>query len=115
MAWAGGVTGQAGDLTYAIQGNVLAGSAVVLAAEQALLAQHGDLTDRLLAAMLAAAQTGGDGRCSCNNAQPASCGAPVPGFDLREKKSAHCGFMLVSRVGDPLGTCDTANGCATSG
>jgi len=110
--WAGGVSGTVGDISYAIQGNVLAGEAVVRNAELALLSEPGDTAKKLMAAMLAAAQTGGDGRCSCSSSDPDSCGAPPPGFDLRTAKSAHTAFVLVSRVGDAPGTCGSGSGCA---
>lgn len=111
-AWAGGVAGRAGDIAYAVQGNVLAGQAVVDAAVQALLAAPGPMPERLMAAMHAAAAAGGDGRCSCSQTAPASCGAPPPGFDLTTQKSAHTGFALVARRGESKGVCNAADGCA---
>lgn len=108
-AWAGGVTGQIGTLAYAIQGNILTGAPVVLRAEKALKETKGDLADRLMAAMLAARNMGGDGRCSCSKSAPTSCGSPPPSF----QKSAHVGFMILTRVGDSDGGCDAGTGCAT--
>lgn len=110
--WAGHLTGVSGDWAYAVQGNVLAGENVILQAEQAILNTPGDMADKLLAAMLAAAQFGGDGRCSCSNSDPDSCGSPPPGFDLDQDKSAHTAFMLVSRQGDETGNCNRTIGCA---
>jgi hypothetical protein len=52
---------------------------------------------------------GGDGRCSCNPVAPTSCGVPPPGFT----KTAHTGFLVVSRPGDTDGGCNKAQGCAT--
>jgi len=95
-AWAGGVTGQVGDLVYCVQGNVLTGEPVVSLAEQAIVNTPGDLPEKLMAAMEAAYSMGGDGRCSCAPADPEGCGSPPPEFD----KSAHVGYMLVSRPGD---------------
>ncbi len=108
-AWAGGLTGTAGTLTYAIQGNILTGAPVVTAARDALLNTNGDLAEKLMAAMLAAQSMGGDGRCSCSPAAPTSCGSPPPGFT----KSAHVGFMIIARMGDSDGTCGSAGGCAS--
>ena len=105
-----GVVGEVGDLAYAIQGNVLAGSEVVEAAEATLLATGGDLGQRLLAAMVAARELGGDGRCSCSMSRPASCGAPPPDFE----KSAHCGFLVVARIGDPDAPCLTGSDCVSN-
>lgn len=110
--WRGGRTGQIGTITYAIQGNVLAGKPVLDAAEQALVSTPGDLSDRLMEAMLAAARFGGDGRCSCSGTVPDSCGAPPPGFDPETMRSAHIGFVMVSRQGDARGVCNRVTGCA---
>ena len=104
----GGVVGVVGELRYAIQGNVLTGDAVWLEAEKALINTPGDLSQKVMAAMEAARAMGGDGRCSCSQSAPTSCGAPpVNGFT----KSAHCAFVGLARVGDELGTCNS-NGCA---
>lgn len=108
-AHASGVVGRFGNTYYAIQGNVLTGSAVVLAAEQAFTTTAGDLPERLMAAMEAARAMGGDGRCSCSPADPTGCGAPPASFT----KAADVGYMIVARVGDvddnaclPLGCAD---------
>jgi hypothetical protein len=103
-----GVVGEVGDLAYAIQGNVLSGEVVVRAAESALLGTPGDLSQKLLAAMQAARDMGGDGRCSCDFSDPIGCGAPPDDFD----KSAHVGFLLVTRVGDDVPPCRNGSDCA---
>lgn len=105
--WAGGLTGQSGSLVYAIQGNVLAGGPVVTTAESALIAGNGSLAERLMTAMELSGAMGGDGRCSCSNADPDSCGTPPPNFT----KSAHAFTMIVARPGDALGDCNH-NSCA---
>jgi len=56
--WAGGLSGD----HFAAQGNILAGEAVVAAMADAFAAAAGDLSDRLLAAVLAGDGTGGDRR-----------------------------------------------------
>jgi uncharacterized Ntn-hydrolase superfamily protein len=56
--WAGGRTGP----DYAIQGNILVSEATVDAMEKAFLATRGALADRLLAAIKAGAEAGGDKR-----------------------------------------------------
>ena len=111
-AWAGGVTGVVGTIHYAIQGNVLVGDLVVTDAEQAVLNTPGDLAEKLMAAMEAAQAVGGDGRCSCNPGDADGCGAPPPGYDPSTDKSAHVGFMMISRFGDTDGACNAAVGCA---
>jgi uncharacterized Ntn-hydrolase superfamily protein len=109
--FAGGRTGTTGTIVYSIQGNVLTGLPVVDLAEQAILNTSGDLSEKLMAAMEAAASMGGDGRCSCNPSAPDSCGSPPPGFDPKRDKSADCGFMMVSRIGDSDGNC-SVGGCS---
>ncbi|MCK6447118.1 MAG: DUF1028 domain-containing protein [Planctomycetes bacterium] len=103
-------SGTVGEYRYAMQGNVLTGDEVIEAAEIVFLSTPGDLSERLLAAMLAARAWGGDGRCSCNFSHPTQCGAPPPDFD----KSAHSGFLIVARIGDGVGTCTQQQGCATA-
>ena len=56
--WAGGITGE----YFAAQGNLLVGEEVVRAMADAFAAAGGDLSDRLLAALLAGDATGGDRR-----------------------------------------------------
>jgi hypothetical protein len=105
----GNVTGRVGDLSYAIQGNVITDESVCLAAEEALLATDGDLGQKIMAAMEAARALGGDGRCSCSSSNPTGCGAPPPSF----QKSAHVGFVILSRIGDvdPGGCVFPTGGC----
>ena len=107
-AWAGGMIGSSGSMHYAIQGNILAGSCVVDAIEQAVLDTEGDIPAKLMAGMLAARATGGDGRCSCSQSNPTSCGCPVPSFI----KSGHIGGMVVARPGDTDDPVCNASGCA---
>src|SRR5262245_21046759 len=75
-----GVTGQIDDIRNAIQGNVLTGNEVVLAAEAAFRDAKGDMGQKMMAAMEAARALGGDGRCSCSESAPRSCGVPPPNF-----------------------------------
>ncbi len=58
IAWAGGRQGP----NYAVQGNILAGEAVVAGMEKAFLETEGTLADRLYAALLAGDANGGDSR-----------------------------------------------------
>ncbi len=97
-SWAGGQTGHAGPIYYAVQGNVLAGSPVVENAVQAIINTPGDLPAKLMAAMEAARFFGGDGRCSCSGGAPDSCGSPPNNGNFN--KSAHIAYMLVARTGD---------------
>ncbi len=92
---------------YAIQGNVLAGSCVVEAIEEALLNTAGDIPAKFMAGMQAAREMGGDGRCSCSPSNPTICGCPVPSFT----KSGHIGGMVVARIGDIDDDICDASGC----
>ncbi len=107
--YANGLTGRVGTLSYAIQGNVITGQAVLDAARDALVNTPGALPEKLMAAMEAARAMGGDGRCSCTPDDPPGCGAPPPDFD----KAAHIGFMIVARRGDrDSPRCGRGPGCA---
>jgi uncharacterized Ntn-hydrolase superfamily protein len=63
-AWAGGITGEDEGTAYAIQGNILTGPEVVEAMEEAWLASddRAPLSRRLLAALTAGDEAGGDKR-----------------------------------------------------
>jgi uncharacterized Ntn-hydrolase superfamily protein len=58
MEWAGGVAGEG----FAAQGNILAGEEVVAELARVFTETEGDLSDRLLAALLAGDAAGGDRR-----------------------------------------------------
>ena len=58
LSWAGGRNGP----NYAIQGNILAGEAVVTAMESTFLQTKGTLAEKLYAALLAGEKNGGDAR-----------------------------------------------------
>lgn len=106
LAHASGVASSIGTLHYAIQGNIVTGSPVILQAEQALRNTVGDLPAKVMAAMEAARAMGGDGRCSCPGSIT-GCGSPPASFT----KSAHIGFLIVARYGDTDGACNST-GCA---
>jgi hypothetical protein len=103
-AWAGGQTGRIErgipgpqeDIVFTVQGNILSGANVVQAAVDAIVASDGDLPQMMMEAMQAAKIAGGDGRCSCSNADPTGCGSPPPA----PFKSADVGYMLGTRAGD---------------
>jgi hypothetical protein len=106
-----GVARTIDGLSYAIQGNVLAGIQVITNAENALLTAPGDLSQRVMAAMEGARVFGGDGRCSCLTSPPTSCGCPPPSFLMADLTA----FLIVARMGDVDGNCPSpsAQGCAT--
>jgi len=107
--WNGGLSGTTGNLAYAIQGNTLAGPCIVPAMVTAIEDSiNHDIPQKIMAAMQAARMMGGDGRCSCSKG-PDKCGCPpMATFD----KSAHVGFILVSRPGDTDTPLCNVNGCA---
>ncbi len=107
-SWAGGVRGEVGDLSYAIQGNVITGPPVVLKAEEVLVGTDGDLAEKVMAAMEMAMEMGGDGRCSCDLPGADDCGSPPDSF----AKSAHIAFFVLTRLGDRDGRCGPGGGCA---
>ncbi len=111
-AFANGIAGSVGTLHYAIQGNVITGQPVIDDAEDAVINTVGDLAEKLMAGMEAAHAVGGDGRCSCDPSDADRCGSPPPGFDPNSDKSAHIGFMLLTRIGDDDGSCNASVGCA---
>jgi len=100
-------TGSIGDWDYAIQGNVLTGAPVIIEAERALLASNGDSMQLLLAALEGGRIFGGDGRCSCSQSAPTSCGSPPASFT----HTATSAWVAVARIGDTDGGCG-AGGCA---
>lgn len=92
MDWAGGVSGREESGGYAIQGNILTGRQVVEAMERAWLGSAGaSLTDRLVAALLAGDEAGGDSRGRQGAALYAV--APGAGYDA-------CGVLADVRVDD---------------
>jgi uncharacterized Ntn-hydrolase superfamily protein len=107
-----GAAGSVGDLRYAIQGNVLAGDSVVDMAVEALANSEGDLGQRVMSAMQAAAAQGGDGRCSCSAGAPTSCGTPPPG----QTHSAYTSFIVIARHGDTdSATCGMGSAACANG
>ncbi len=103
--WKGGITGRIergrpgpeDDLVYAVQGNILLGPQPVDMAVEAIITTPGDLAAKLMASMEAARLWGGDGRCSCSIGDPTGCDTIPPPAPF---KSAHVGYMLISRAGD---------------
>ncbi|MHC4945196.1 MAG: DUF1028 domain-containing protein [Planctomycetota bacterium] len=116
-AYTAGLTGQVGPIHYAIQGNVLAGEMVLLAAEDALVNSVGDLGQRVMAAMHAAKFYGGDGRCSCSEFKPDSCGSPVIRKAIKNRDrwwvSAEISYLTIARIGDTDGEFTKPTGFAS--
>lgn len=80
---------------FSVQGNILASDEVVHAAVNAFKADGGTLTDRVMAAMEAADENGGDSRCTCSTEPVLE--APC------ETRTAHVAYILAADPGDPEG------------
>ena len=78
-----------------IQGNILASDAVVHDAISAFKAEEGTLTDRVMAAMEAADEAGGDVRCTCET-------EPVLSVPC-DSRNAHVAYILAADRDDPEG------------
>jgi uncharacterized Ntn-hydrolase superfamily protein len=110
LATALGLSGQIGNLRYAIQGNILAQSPVIHQALATLSNSQGDLGQRVMLAMETATALGGDGRCSCPGGMT-PCGQPQ---DFR--RASFTAFMIVARQGDTdSATCGVTNFTCSNG
>jgi hypothetical protein len=87
------------EIFYSIQGNILRPGLVVPNAVQAFLNTGGALTDRVMAAMVAADGSGGDSRCSCPP-WPADGSVPRVACDGR---TAHVAYILMADPKDTNG------------
>lgn len=87
--------GQVGDLYYQVQGNTLLGFDVVHKAALAFTRAGGTLADRVMAAMEAADDNGGDKRCNCGN-------NPLE-FVPCDNRTAHVAYITIADKGDAIG------------
>src|SRR5262245_27321962 len=87
--------GQVGDIYYQVQGNTLLGYDVVQKAALAFTRATGTMADRVMAAMEAADENGGDKRCNCGN-------NPVE-FVPCDNKTAHVSYIAVANKDDVAG------------
>jgi hypothetical protein len=87
------------QIYYSIQGNILRPGEVVPNAVQAFLGATGALTDRVMAAMVAADASGGDSRCTCPP-PPTDGSTPVVPCDA---KTAHVAYILMAERSDTNG------------
>lgn len=83
------------DIYYSIQGNILASDAVVHNAARALEDAEGDVIEKVMAAMEAADDAGGDRRCTCET-------PPVPDAPC-DGRNAHVAYVLAADPDDPVG------------
>jgi len=87
--------GQVGDVFYQVQGNTLLGFDVVHKAALAFTRATGTMADRVMAAMEAADDNGGDKRCNCGN-------NPLT-FVPCDNKTAHVSYILIANKDDQMG------------
>jgi uncharacterized Ntn-hydrolase superfamily protein len=83
------------DIYYSVQGNILASDAVVRNAARALQQAEGDVLDKVMAAMEAADEAGGDRRCTCET-------EPVPDASC-DGRNAHVAYILAADRDDAEG------------
>lgn len=87
--------GRVGHIYYQVQGNTLLGVDVVHKAALAFTRASGTMADRVMAAMVAADDNGGDKRCNCGNS-PAEL---VPCDNL----TAYVAYIAIANKDDQLG------------
>ena len=87
------------QIYYSIQGNILRPGDVVPNAERAFLRTTGALTDRVMAALEAADDAGGDSRCSC---PPPTVGGGTPAIPC-DGRTSYIAYILMSDKGDRVG------------
>ncbi len=81
---------------FSVQGNILASDDVVHLAVAAFKDEPGTMADRVMAAMEAADDAGGDVRCTCES-EPLLDHVPCDG------KTSHVAYILVADADDPEG------------
>jgi len=86
----------AAGIYFSVQGNILASDDVVHLAVAAFKDEAGTMADRVMAAMEAADEAGGDGRCTCES-EPVLDHVPCDG------KTSHVAYILVAEADDPEG------------
>ena len=87
------------EIFSSIQGNLLRSGAVVPNAVQAFIKTNGALTDRVMAAMEAADDSGGDSRCTC---PPSPADGSKPKIPCNDKTS-HIAYILMAEPEDTNG------------
>jgi uncharacterized Ntn-hydrolase superfamily protein len=87
--------GQVGEIHYQVQGNTLLGDQVVTMAALAFTRASGTMADRVMAAMEAADQYGGDHRCNCGN-------NPLTALPC-DNRTAHVAYIAIANKDDVVG------------
>jgi hypothetical protein len=86
------------EIFYSIQGNILRSGNVIPNAVKAFLKNNGAITDRVMAAMDAASESGGDSRCVCPD--PNDPSTPKIACD---GKVADVAYILMAEPNDTVG------------
>jgi uncharacterized Ntn-hydrolase superfamily protein len=87
--------GSVGEIYYQVQGNTLLGNQVMERAALAFTRASGTMADRVMAAMEAADEAGGDHRCNCGN-------NPLD-FVPCDGKTAHVAYITIANKDDEIG------------
>ena len=87
--------GSVGDIYYQVQGNTLLGNQVMERAALAFTRATGTMADRVMAAMEAADENGGDHRCNCGN-------NPLD-FVPCDNKTSHVAYIAIANKDDVVG------------
>jgi uncharacterized Ntn-hydrolase superfamily protein len=99
------------QIFYSIQGNILRPGEVVPSAVKAFINNKGALTDRVMAAMEAADDAGGDSRCTCTagggrgrgGAATDTAPRPAPQVIPCDGRTSYVSYILMSEPKDVLG------------
>jgi uncharacterized Ntn-hydrolase superfamily protein len=86
------------EIFYAIQGNILRSGNVIPNAVKAFVNAKGAITDRVMAAMEAASDSGGDSRCTCPP-PPTDGSVAIP----CDNKTAHVAYIIMAEPTDEIG------------
>jgi uncharacterized Ntn-hydrolase superfamily protein len=87
--------GAVGEIYYQVQGNTLLGAQVMERAALAFTRATGTMADRVMAAMEAADENGGDHRCNCGN-------NPLD-FVPCDNKTSHVAYIAIANKEDAVG------------
>jgi len=87
------------EIYYSIQGNILRPDNVVPRAVEAFVASTGALTDRVMAALGAADDAGGDSRCTCPPVKPGAAAPAIP----CDGRTSHVAYILMANPTDSAG------------
>jgi len=87
------------EIFYSIQGNILRSGKVMPNAVKAFIENKGSLTDRVMAAMDAADNSGGDSRCTCP-APPTDGSKPEIAC---EGRTSHVAYIIMAEPTDTIG------------